>query len=296
MNKIIITADSGVNPVDEDLMISGTINSSNRHSYKDVKEIEPYDIIYRKENGEVFRTSSPITGDYLDLFEKELNNGNDIIHISMSSGISEGSVNGAILASNMLNSEYQNKVYVVDSHTSAAGGTILCEYAKELAKSGLSTQEVVDELNKQKSKIVSSYFVPDASGFIFSGRNKTELGMKEKLKLLSTTAMKRLKMNCRVDFNKDGNLYFRSIYRGKAGTEVLKYTQDIINANNVTDFNPSDFTLLTMPLNNINKDDVLNYVKDLKYFDNIIDKKFNGVYTSYGCRDLISIGLMKKIK
>ena len=54
MNKIIITADSGVDPVDEDLMISGTINSSNGHSYKDVKEIEPYDIIYRKENGEVF--------------------------------------------------------------------------------------------------------------------------------------------------------------------------------------------------------------------------------------------------
>ena len=40
-----------------------------------------------------------------------LEQGKDVIHLSVGSGVSQGSVNGAHLIANQLNSEYKNKVY-----------------------------------------------------------------------------------------------------------------------------------------------------------------------------------------
>ena len=57
--------------------------------------------------------------------------GKDVIHFSMSSGISSRSVNDANIMARSLNNVYQNKVYVIDSLTGLTGRTLYYELAYE---------------------------------------------------------------------------------------------------------------------------------------------------------------------
>ena len=67
MKKIIITADSGVNPLKPDeSIVPALINSSTGIIYNDGK-ISNKEILERESKGEMFKTSSPT----LDSFEKK---------------------------------------------------------------------------------------------------------------------------------------------------------------------------------------------------------------------------------
>lgn len=298
MNKITITSDSGTDPINNEYLIPGQIDSSNGNNYRDVVEIEPDSIIIRKQNGEIFRTAAPLGGDYVKTFTKELEKGNDVIHLTMSSGISEGSYNGAKLIGDMLNDDYQNKVYVVDTLNGAAGGTLINEYAKYLVQEGFSTEECVKYLEEFRHRLNTAYFVPDPAGFIFSGRDKSELSIKDKIKIFGTTSLKSMGVKYRVDFDPDqGTLSFHTkhIYIGTIENQMKKFIEDYVNESNVEEYDPRYFALNTMPLKEIDKEYILNYVGNLKYFDKILDTKFNGVYTSYGCEDLFCVSTAKKL-
>lgn len=300
MNKVIITTDSGTDSLKHNILVPGQVMSSTGKNYRDVVEIDPDDIIARKENGEIFKTAAPLLGDYLNTFGKELDDDNDVIHLAMSSGISEGSVNGANVAANMLNDddEYNNRVYVVDTLNGAAGGTLIVEYANYLVKQGLSAKECVDRLNKCRHLLSTSYFVPDPSGFIFSGRNKSELSLKEKATLFGVNGLNKLGMKYRVDFNSEtGNLgfYTKNLYMGDVNSQMQKFIRDFINKDNLNDYDNMYFAINNMILKDVDKEAILNYIKSLNYFKEILDTNFNGVYTSYGCKDLFSVSASRKL-
>ena len=170
MNKIVITTDSGIDPLNEDTMIPGQIIKNGVKLYRDIVEISPIEILKQTKEGNKFKTSSPVLEDYHDMFTKYLEDGNDIIHLSMSSGISEGSVNSSNVIANTLNDEYDNKVYVIDTLTGATGGTLISEIANSYKEQGMSTTEIVDELNRIKKNIHTSFYVPNPQGFIESAQ------------------------------------------------------------------------------------------------------------------------------
>ena len=85
---------------------------------------------------------------FTNLFEKATANGDTVIAITISSGLS-GTYQSACLAA----SAFGNRVRVIDSLSVCVGERILLEYGLRLADEGKSTDEIVDILNDKKGHI-----------------------------------------------------------------------------------------------------------------------------------------------
>ncbi len=101
------------------------------------------------ESNELPQTSQINEFRFEEVFSELTKTGDEVIAITMSSKLS-GTYNCAKKASEKFN----GKVYVIDSLNVCVGERILCEYAMKLVKEGkLTAKEIVQELDKQKSKI-----------------------------------------------------------------------------------------------------------------------------------------------
>ena len=294
MNKIIITQDSGIDPIDETNMIAGQVIKDGKEAYRDIFEISNKEIFEETRNGHLFTTSSPLQIDYINKFKKLLESGNDVIHLCMSSGISEGSVNGPYVVAQELNEEYDNNVYIIDTLNATTGGTLIDEYAKSLVKKGLSSKEIVDELNNFKNYVQTSFYVPYPAGFLRSGRNKGSI-VKEKALSLSEKIVNLAGIKIRVDFNNEGNLYPRAMMRGKTKENIMKMLNKIINEDTIESYDSNYVVIGNLLEKDVKIDEVKEYIKSFYYFKNVINKDINDVVTSYGSEDLCGISLVKKL-
>lgn len=291
MKKVVVTTDSGICPIDETNMIPGQIIDSNDYCYRDVLEISNSEIL---KSQKTFKTSSPLQSDYEKEFIKHLEQKENIIHLSMSSGISEGSVNLANLVANELNSEYENKIRVIDTLTGATGGTLINEVASNLAnKQEMDIDDMVYLLNQFKYRIKTSFYVPDPTGFIRSGRNKSEICVKDKALLIGLKTALKVGLKFRVDFNSEGNLYTNRILQGSVNGEMLKFIKNIVNEQNKYTFDANYVVIGNLLKERVDMERVKDYLYSLNYFNNIIEKDINGVVAAYGCPDLCGISLVK---
>lgn len=271
MNKIILTSDSGIDPTNEQNMIPALIIENGEKTYKDCLEINSSKILKRIKEENVFTTSSSLLGDYYNMFSKIFENGDDVIHLYMSSGISEGSFNFAFLTANTLNEEYNNKVYVIDTLNGATGGTLIYNIADGLIKKEYSAKSIIEYLNILKNNILTSFYVPDLKGFIRSGRNKSELCIKDKAILMGL-----------------------KIFKSKRKDGMMKLTQNIINEQNKYEYDSKIAVVGTVKERYVLIDDIITYLEDLNYFDKITRKDINGIVAAYGSEDLCGISLIKK--
>lgn len=110
--------------------------------YRDGIDIVP-DVFYDKleANKDLAHTSQVNPGEFSDLFEKEINAGNDIVVITISSGLS-GTYQSACLAA----ADYPERVFVVDSLSATAGEQVLIERAIAMRDAGCSALEIFNEL------------------------------------------------------------------------------------------------------------------------------------------------------
>ena len=100
-------------------------------------------------NEEFPKTSQPTPQDFVDVFEKAEENGDELICILLSSRLS-GTFQSATLAKNIV--EYDN-IHLVDSLGATHMIRIMADYAQELAAAGKNAKEIVAELEEMKSKI-----------------------------------------------------------------------------------------------------------------------------------------------
>lgn len=298
MKKIVLTTDSAMCPIkkEDSIIIPTQIIDSNNKSYYDNGEISNKKILEDMDNGLIYKTSSPLLGDFEKTFRSVLEEGKDIIHLSVGSHISQGSVNGANLIANELNEEYENKVYVVDSLNGATGGTLLYELAyEEILNSKLPTKKIVDKLNQLRKSIKTSFYVPNIDGYVRSGRDKTKSSLKNTV--LSTTS-KLAKLGCfkfRVDLNNDGELYLKKFFRSSAEQGMQKMVMDIVNEKNIETFDKKLVAVGSLYKDKVDLEKIKSYLKSFKYFDNIIENDIGSVIAAYGCNDLCGIALMKKL-
>lgn len=298
MKKIVLTTDSAMCPIkkEDSIIIPTQIIDSNNKSYYDNGEISNKKILEEMDNGLIYKTSSPLLGDFEKTFRSVLEEGKDIIHLSVGSHVSQGSVNGANLIANELNEEYENKVYVVDSLNGATGGTLLYELAyEEILNSKLPTKKIVDKLNQLRKSIKTSFYVPNIDGYVRSGRDKTKSSLKNTV--LSTTS-KLAKLGCfkfRVDLNNDGELYLKKFFRSSAEQGMQKMVMDIVNEKNIETFDKKLVAVGSLYKDKVDLEKIKSYLKSFKYFDNIIENDIGSVIAAYGCNDLCGIALMKKL-
>lgn len=96
------------------------------------------------ENADIF-TSQPSPEDVLKLWDKLLNEYDELVYIPMSSGLSS-----SMATALMLSEDYEGKVYVVNNQRISVTQLQSVIYAKELADTGVPAAEIREILEKEK--------------------------------------------------------------------------------------------------------------------------------------------------
>jgi DegV family protein with EDD domain len=94
-------------------------------------------------------TSQPAIGDFIETFQKAVDEGKEVIAIVISSKLS-GTYNAAVTAANMVD---KDKITVIDSETTVSNLRILVEKAKDLAALGKSREEIIKIINEDKKRM-----------------------------------------------------------------------------------------------------------------------------------------------
>ena len=116
------------------------------------------------------KTSQPAPGDVLDLWEKLLEDHDEIVHIAMSSGLSSSCATAAMLAD-----DYDGKVQVVDNQRISVTQRQSVADAMKLAEEGKSAKEIKDIL--EADKLDSGIFIMvDTLKYLKKGGRVTSVG------------------------------------------------------------------------------------------------------------------------
>ena len=98
-------------------------------------------------NKEVARTSQVNVAEFAAMFEEAVGAGDDVVVITISSGLSGTYQSAAVAAA-----DYPGRVYVIDSLSATAGEQVLIEQAIRLRDEGRSAAEIYAELDEMRKK------------------------------------------------------------------------------------------------------------------------------------------------
>lgn len=136
-----------------------------QESFKDGLEISPNDIYERvAQTGQLPKTSAPTPKDFMDAFAPYIEQGDDIVYISLSSQISSTYQNAIIAASEFP----EGRVHVIDSLTLCTGISLLVMKAVKAAEQGKSAAEIALMLASLRER-VETEFVIDTLEYLYKG-------------------------------------------------------------------------------------------------------------------------------
>ena len=137
----------------------------------DLGQSMSYDFFYQSmREGADTKTSQVSAGEYESYFEGFLKQGLDVIHLTLSSGIS-GSINSALVARESLMEQYPDrKLYVIDSLAASGGFGLLMDTIAAKRDEGLSIDELAAWTEENKLKLHHWFFTTDLTYLIRGGR------------------------------------------------------------------------------------------------------------------------------
>ncbi len=137
----------------------------------DLGESMPFPEFYKRiEEGAQPTTSQVNVEEFTNFFEPFLKEGKDILHVSLSSGLS-GSFNSASIAARDLMEKYPERtIKVVDSLGASSGFGVLMTYLADLRDEGKSLTEVYDWAEKNKLRVHHWFFSTDLTSYKRGGR------------------------------------------------------------------------------------------------------------------------------
>lgn len=137
----------------------------------DLGQTIPFEEFYKKmDEGADTVTSQVNVSEYVEYFSKFLEEGKDILHVSLSTGIS-GTYNSAMNAALIARERYpERKIYIVDSLGASSGYGLLMDKLADLRDSGMSIEEVRDWTEEHKLNLHHWFFSTDLKFYIKGGR------------------------------------------------------------------------------------------------------------------------------
>ncbi len=180
------------------------------------QSISQKELFQRMINGEDAKTSQVTVQEYLDFFKGFLDEGKDILHIALSSGIS-GTYNSACVAAEELKDEYPDrKIYIVDSLAASAGYGLIIDTLADMRDDGATMDELYGWIEDNKKKMHHWYFTTDLTFLIKGGRVSKTSGFVGNLLGICPLL--------NVDY--EGKLAAREKIRGKK--KVIKRTLEVM--------------------------------------------------------------------
>lgn len=137
----------------------------------DIGKSMPFDEFYKKmQNGADTKTSQVNVGEYEDYFRSFLEQGKDILHVTLSSGIS-GAWNSAVAAKEELEEEFPDrKIYILDSKAASSGYGLLMDKLADKRDEGMDIDELYQWADSHTLNVQHWFFTTDLTFLIKGGR------------------------------------------------------------------------------------------------------------------------------
>lgn len=182
----------------------------------------PIDAFYKAVAGGAMTKTSQINVDeYISHFSKYLEEGKDVIHLTLSSGIS-GTINSANIAAAELRDRYPDrKIYIIDSMAASSGYGLLMDAVADKRDEGMGIDELKDWIIENRLLVNHWFFTTDLTYFVRGGRISKAAGWFGGA----------LKICPLLNVDHQGKLIPRTKHRGKAAVIRAAVKKMLENAN-----------------------------------------------------------------
>lgn len=195
------------------------------------QSISQEELFRRMLDGEDAKTSQVTVQQYIDFFKGFLDEGKDILHLCLSSGLS-GTYNSACVAAEDLREQYPDrKIYTIDTFAASAGFGLIVDTIADMRDNGADIEELKSWIEINRKRMHHWFFTTDLTFFIKGGRVSKTSGLVGNL----------LGICPLLNVDVEGKLVPREKVRGKK--KVIKRTLDrmIEHAENGTDYSGKCF-------------------------------------------------------
>ena len=137
----------------------------------DLGQSMPFDVFYEAmTKGAETKTFQVNVAEFEAYFETFLQEGKDILHLCLSSGIT-GVLNSANIARDILLEKYpERKIYIVDSLAASSGYGLLMDRLADLRDAGMGLADLYHWAEENKRKVQHWFFSTDLTFYIKGGR------------------------------------------------------------------------------------------------------------------------------
>lgn len=250
-----------------------TMGDDFRYDGVNVTAQELYDYVER--TGDLPKTSAISVGDYLDHFGTYVSQGQEVIHISLSSELSSSYQNACIAAKSL------GHVHVVDSRSLSTGSGLLVLLAAELAEQGRSTEEIVSILEDSKS-LISVSFVLQTLDYLYKGGRCSGVAV---------FGANLLKIHPEIVVE-DGVMHVGRKYRGNTEKSILSYVRGCLE--NRSDIQTSRLVIIHSGLSREFLDQVRQLATSLQPFEEIIETRAGSTISSHCGPDCLGLAFLTK--
>lgn len=228
------------------------------------------------------RTAAINPEEYESYFLPFLQQGYDVIHLSLGSGISCSCQNAQIAAESLKD---KGRVYVIDSCSLSTGfGLLVCEAGVRVEK-GLGAKEIVEEVTALVPYTRAS-FILDTLEFMRAGgrcSSITQIG----------AALMNLKPTILVRNDRQGSMVVGKKYMGKLAPSLMKYVDDQLK-------DRTDLVLDRVFITHSGMDDhsivekIANRIRELQPFQEIIETSASCTISSHCGPNTLGVLFMTK--
>lgn len=137
--------------------------------FKDTDEIDARNILeYMERGGSKSQSRAPSANEYKNFFERRLEHYEEIIHIAISSGISESVKHASLAVAKM--GLAGKKVHIFDSAHLSSGMGFMVMKAVGMNREGCGAKQILEELEKMKGLVSTSFIVRNADYLCRNGK------------------------------------------------------------------------------------------------------------------------------
>lgn len=157
----------------------------------DLGQSMPFDEFYKRlSEGSETQTSQVSPGEFENYFRPFLEKGQDILHVSLSSGLS-GVFNSAEIARELLLEEFPNrKIFLVDSLGASSGYGLFMDTLANLKNEGMELEALYQWASDNRLKMHHWFFSTDLSFYVKGGRiTKTQATIATSLNIIPVLNM-----------------------------------------------------------------------------------------------------------
>ena len=134
------------------------------------KTISYHDFYQAMAENKMTKTSQISVGEFIEHFTPILESGKDILHLTLSSGIS-GVYNSACTAAELLREKFPSrKIYIVDSLAASSGFGLLVDRLADVRDGGANIDELHEYAEAHKLELQHWFFSTDLKYYVRGGR------------------------------------------------------------------------------------------------------------------------------